>query len=81
MTNDPYHRRIESWLRLGVAIGVPLTVVVGLWLLLGKHETPLPPQPTDGSAHVVAFPAEAGPPKVTLHSSPPHPTGSTASTP
>lgn len=80
MSDQQHQRRIERWLRLGVAVVVPATVVIGLWLLLFKPETPPPAQPTDGSAHVVAFPAQPGPPTITL--TPAAPAGRpTASTP
>ena len=79
MNDQQHQRRIEAWLRIGVAIIVPVTVVVGLWLLLSKHTAPPAPQPSDGSAHVVAFPAQPGPPAVTLAPAPsaPKPSAST----
>ena len=66
MSDAQHTRRIEGWLRIGVVIAVPLTVAVGLWLLLTHPEARAPTQPTDGSAHVSAFPATPGPPTLTL---------------
>jgi hypothetical protein len=66
-----HRRRIEGWLRAGVALIVPVTVVIGVWLLLFHPKRAPPPPPADGSAHVVAFPAAAGPPAVTLSPAPP----------
>jgi hypothetical protein len=80
MNDHEHQRRIEGWLRVGVAIIVPVTVVVGLWLLLSKHRETAAPQPTDGSAHVMAFPAQPGPPAVTL-APPASQSRSTTSTP
>jgi hypothetical protein len=82
MNDSAHQRRIERWLRFGVAVIVPLTALVGLWLLLSKHHAPIPAQPIDGSARVVAFPAAPGPPSITLAPAPTLPTkGANASTP
>ena len=69
--NDQHHqRRIERWLRTGVAIIVPVTILIGGWLLLYRQKPTPPPPPLDGSAHVFAFPAAPGPPAVTLSPAP-----------
>jgi hypothetical protein len=59
-------RWMDRLMRLGIGIAVPLTLAAGVWLLFTTREPHAPPQPTDGSAHVVAFPAQPGPPVVTL---------------
>jgi hypothetical protein len=69
--NDQRHRqRIERWLRFAVALIVPLTLLIGLWLLVTARDPSALPHPAPDGHRVYAFPAEPGPPSVTLPTAP-----------
>jgi hypothetical protein len=70
MNPDQHQRRIERWLKLAVALIVPITIAIGVWLLLTSRDPESLPRTPATANRVYGFPAEPGPPSVTLTPSP-----------
>ena len=69
MNHDRHHRRIERWLKLAMALIVPITIAIGTWLLLTSRDPTTLSRPAQDPNRVYGFPAEPGPPAVTLQPS------------
>lgn len=70
MRDADHRRRVERWLRLAVALVAPLTLVIGLWLLATARDPAATNRPAVDPRRVYGFPAEPGPPVVTLPETP-----------
>jgi hypothetical protein len=67
MKLQDHQQRVERWLKWATALIVPLTIVIGLWLLLTSRDPASRTRPAQNPDRVYGFPAEPGPPAVTLN--------------